>query len=184
RLAQLRELRNLPVRAVQVAMEHHLKEDHTGYPRFYRKQSVNLFSKIVKIADFFDAITTKRVYRTSHFTRDEALTLMLGLSGKEFHPVLLREFAKMMGSYPVGALVLLNTKELAVVVEINPEVALFPRPRVKLITDAAGNKRDGEIVDLSEADAATGTHPRTIVKSLDPEKYGIQVSDYFLARAQ
>jgi HD-GYP domain-containing protein (c-di-GMP phosphodiesterase class II) len=183
RLVLLKEMKNLPVRAVQVAMEHHLKEDQSGYPRFYRKQTINLFSKIVKIADFFDAITTKRSYRTSDFTREEALTLMLSLSGKEFHPVLLREFAKMIGAYPVGTLVLLSTKELALVFEVSPETSLLLRPKVKLITDAAGNKKDGEIVDLCEVDSATGAHTRTIVKALDPEKYGIRVSDYFLARA-
>ncbi|MBM3284729.1 MAG: HD domain-containing protein, partial [Candidatus Aminicenantes bacterium] len=90
KLVQFREFKNLPLHAIHVAMEHHVKEDLSGYPRYFRKQSVNLFSKIVKIVDFFDAITTKRVYRSRIFTRDEALNLMLEQSGKEFHPLLLR----------------------------------------------------------------------------------------------
>jgi HD-GYP domain-containing protein (c-di-GMP phosphodiesterase class II) len=181
KLIQFIDFKKLPLQAIHVAMEHHVKEDFSGYPRYFKRQSINLFSKIVKIVDFFDAVTTKRVYRTSHFTRDEALTLMLAQGEKEFHPLLLREFVKMMGVYPVGSLVALDTGELAVVVEVNPESAFLLRPRVKLITDSAGNKRDGETVDLSAVDPATQPHPRTIVKVLDPLKYGINIADYFLA---
>jgi HD-GYP domain-containing protein (c-di-GMP phosphodiesterase class II) len=183
KLVQFRNVKGLPLQAVSVAMEHHVKEDLTGYPRYLWKQTTNLFSKIVKIADFFDAVTTKRVYRTSHFTRDEALTLMLAQGGNEFHPLKLREFVKMMGVYPVGSLVALDTGELAVVFENNPETVLLLRPRVKLIADAAGNKQDGETVDLSVVDPVSQAYSRTIVKVLDPLKYGIDPADYFLARA-
>jgi HD-GYP domain-containing protein (c-di-GMP phosphodiesterase class II) len=183
KLVQFKDFKKLPLQAIHVAMEHHVKEDLTGYPRYFKRQSINLFSKIVKIADFFDAVTTERVYRTSHFTRDEALTLMLAQSGREFHPLLLREFVKMMGVYPVGSLVALDTGELAVVVENSLEAAFLLRPRVKLITDSAGNKKDGEIADLSEAAAGGQSYSRTIVKVLNPQKYGIRVADYFLARA-
>jgi hypothetical protein len=108
---------------------------------------------------------------------------MLAQIGKEFHPVLLREFVKMMGVYPVGSLVALDTGELAVVVENNPEALFLLRPCVKLITDAAGIKKDGETVDLSEVTTGSQNYSRTIVKVLDPLKYGIRVADYFLARA-
>jgi HD-GYP domain-containing protein (c-di-GMP phosphodiesterase class II) len=183
KLVHFKEFRKLPLQAIHVALEHHVKEDMTGYPRYFKKKSVDLFSKVVKIADFFDAVTTPRIYRTKHFTRDEALTMMHAQSGKEFHPLLLREFIKMMGVYPVGSLVALDSLELAIVVENNPDASLLFWPRVKLITDAAGNKKDGETIDLSESDPGTGRPVRTIVKVLDPDKYGIRVADYFLARA-
>ncbi len=183
KLVRFKEFKGLPLQAIQVAMEHHVKEDMTGYPRYFKKQSVNLFSKIVKIADFFDAVTTPRVYRTTHFTRDEALSMMAAQSGKEFHPLLLREFIKMMGLYPVGSLVALDTRELAIIVESSQDPAQLFRPKVKLITDPGGNKRDGETIDLCDFDPESKTYLRTIVKVLDPDKYGIRVSDYFLARA-
>ena len=167
-----------------MALEHHVKEDLTGYPRSYRKHTINLFSRIVKVTDFFDAITTKRVYRTSHFTRDEALTLMLAQSGREFHPALLREFVKMMGVYPVGSLVALDTGDLAIVMENSPETRLLLRPVVKIVAGADGGRVDGQVADLSEQDPEKKAYLRTIVKALDPEKYNIRVADYFLARAE
>jgi hypothetical protein len=118
------------------------------------------------------------------FTREEALSLMLEQSGTEFHPLLLKVFVNMLGAYPIGTLVALNTGELGVIFDTNPETAFMLRPKVKLITDARGNKIDGEIVDLAEKDPQTNKYKRTIVKTLNPDTYSIQVSDYFLAQAE
>ena len=184
KLVLLKESRRLPLRAIHVAMEHHIKEDLTGYPRYFDKGDVNLFSKIVKVVDFFDAITTKRVYRTKVYTRSEALSLMLEQAATEFNPVILKAFINLMGAFPIGSLVVLSTGELAIVFELNPDPKLVLRPSVKLITDTAGNKIDGDVVDLSERDPATGRFARTIAKALNPADYGVEVSDYFLAQAQ
>jgi HD-GYP domain-containing protein (c-di-GMP phosphodiesterase class II) len=184
KLVLLKESRHLPLRAIHVAMEHHIKEDLTGYPRYFDKGDVNLFSKIVKVVDFFDAITTKRVYRTKVYTRSEALSLMLEQAATEFNPVLLKAFINLMGAFPIGSLVALSTGELAIVFELNPDPKLVLRPSVKLITDTAGNRIDGDVADLSEKDAATGRFARTIVKALNPADYGIEIADYFLAQAQ
>ncbi|MDY0232223.1 MAG: HD domain-containing protein, partial [Candidatus Saccharicenans sp.] len=56
KLVHLRDFRRLPVSAIHVAMEHHIKEDLTGYPKYRLKSDVNLYSRIVKVCDFFDAI--------------------------------------------------------------------------------------------------------------------------------
>ncbi len=183
KLLHLREFRNLPLRAIHVALEHHIREDQAGYPISFRKREANLFSKIVKIADYFDAITTKRAYRTKIYTRAEALDQMLECSGSEFHPLLLKVFASMLGRYPIGSFVLLDSGEMAIVIDTNPEPQFQLRPKVKLVTDADGNKIDGDTVDLTETDPSSKRFKRTIVRVLEPTKYGINVSDYFLAQA-
>ncbi|MCJ7487982.1 MAG: HD domain-containing protein [Candidatus Aminicenantes bacterium] len=184
KLVLLKEFRRLPLRAIHVAMEHHIKEDLSGYPRYFKKEDVNLFSKIVKVVDVFDAITTKRVYRTKDFTRAEALSFMLEQSGTEFNPIILKAFVNMMGVFPIGSLVALTSGEVGIVHDINPDPKLLMRPFVKLITDAEGNKIDGDVVDLSERVPETGRFRRTIAAPLDPSKYGVEVADYFLAQAQ
>lgn len=180
-LAIWREIKGIPLRAIHVAMEHHIKEDLSGYPQTFKKKSTHLFSKIVKIADYFDAITTKRVYRPRAFTREEALSLMLESGSQEFHPLLLRVFVQMMGTYPVGSVVALNTGEIGLVVETNPEPSLALRPKIKIIADKDSQRIDGPIVDLTEKDPVTKKYVRTIVKGLDPQKYNIKVADYFIA---
>ena len=184
KLIRLKEISRLPIRAINVAMEHHVKEDFTGYPKYQKKRHINLYSKIVKICDVYDALTTKRPYRDKVFTRDETLAMMMETSGTEFDPIILKVFANMMGQYPVGTLVLLNTGEIGIVNETNPDLSRLLQPKVKIIADENGNKMDGDVVDLAERDPQTDKSRRTIIKSLDPEKYNIQVSDYFLVLAQ
>jgi putative nucleotidyltransferase with HDIG domain len=181
KLVLLKESQRLPLRAIHVAMEHHIKEDLSGYPHYFKKDDINLFSKIVKVVDYFDAVTTKRVYRKDVFTRPEALGMMLESSGTEFHPVILKAFVNMMGVFPIGSLVALRSGEIGIVFALNADSQLVLRPKVKLITDAAGVKIDGEIVDLADKDPATGRFLRTIATALKPEDYGVEIADYFLA---
>ncbi len=65
KLACLKELSILPVTAINVAMEHHIwaNLEGGGYPKYWKKDHTDFFSKIVKICDFFDAVTTERPYR-------------------------------------------------------------------------------------------------------------------------
>ncbi len=183
KLVHLKKFSHLPVGAINVAMEHHFKEDLSGYPQYQKKENVHLYSKIVKICDFFDALTTKRPYRSKVFTRDEALKLMWEKSGVEFDPILMKVFVNLMGTFPIGTLVLLNTGEIGIVFELNMEPAFATRPKVKIIADENGDAVDGEIIDLTEKDQKTKKFKRTIIKSLDSEKYHIKVADYFLAQA-
>ncbi len=183
KLIELKSARKLPLRAMQVALEHHLKADMTGYPRYVRKSRANLFSRIVKIVDYFDAITTKRVYRPTPLPREVALSEMSQKSGDEFDSLLLRVFINMIGAYPVGSMVVLDSGEVGIVFEANPHPAFHARPKVKIIADTSGRMVDGEVVDLSDIDRETTKFKRTVVKCLDPEKYGIRPADYFLARA-
>ncbi|MGD8536401.1 MAG: HD-GYP domain-containing protein, partial [Candidatus Aminicenantes bacterium] len=156
KLVLLQDLSYFPVRALSVALEHHVWANRSGYPKNWKKKDLNFFSKIVKICDVFDAITTKRVYRDFSFTRQQALSMMFENIGEEYDPLLLKVFAGMIGVFPVGSLVSLNTGEIGVVVETNPEEALMLRPKVKLIANNNKDRIDGEIVDLAEKDTESG----------------------------
>jgi HD-GYP domain-containing protein (c-di-GMP phosphodiesterase class II) len=184
KLACLKELSILPVTAINVAMEHHIwaNLEGGGYPKYWKKDHTDFFSKIVKICDFFDAVTTARVYRKKTATREEATSWMLEKIGTEFDTILLKVFANMVGIYPIGSLVVLGTKEWGIVIETNPDVAYMTCPKVKIIADKDGNKMDGRIIDLAEKNPKTDRFKKKIVKTLDPFKYDINVSEHFLAQ--
>jgi HD-GYP domain-containing protein (c-di-GMP phosphodiesterase class II) len=181
-LVRLRYSNYIPISAISVAMEHHSGEGDRAYPRYTKKKNIGLYSKIVKIIDVFDAITTKRPYRKKVFTRVEALNFMAEKLTGEFDPVLLKVFIRMIGECPVGTLVLLDTGEAGIVNNINPSPAFQFRPLIKLITDKTGNRIDGDIVDLSGIEPGTDNFMRSIVKILDPSDYDIRISDYFVAQ--
>ncbi len=185
KLACLKELSILPVSAINVAMEHHIWANLEGasYPKYWKKDHIDFFSKIVKICDFFDAVTTERPYRKKTATREEATGWMLEKIGSEFDTTLLKVFTNMIGVYPIGSLVVLDSEEWGIVMETNPEITLITCPKVKIIADKDGNKIDGGIIDLSERDPEADKFKKKIVKTLDPYKYEINVSEHFLAHS-
>lgn len=170
----------VPIREVLVAFEHHLNVDLSGYPELFAPRRLSFYSKIVSICDSFDAGTTPRVYKTDPITPTEMLEALLRWEGVRYDPILLKAFIGMLGIYPPGSLVLLDTMELGVVVAASAEGEAIGRPRVRLVTDTKGNRIDGPVANLADLDEA-GQPLRTIVQVLDPGKYGIDVGRYFLA---
>jgi HD-GYP domain-containing protein (c-di-GMP phosphodiesterase class II) len=180
KLLEMRKQGQIPIREMLTAFEHHLNLDNSGYPKVSKSRKLNFYSKIVAIADAFDAGTTPRIYKTEPMEPHEALKIIEMRKGNHFEPVLVKAFINMMGVYPVGTLVILDTFEMGVVYAPNENAEEIHRPVIKLISDPWGNSVDGRLVDLAERDATTGEYSRTIVKVTEPEKYGIKVSEYFL----
>ena len=71
---------------------------------------------------------------------------------------------------------------MGIVVETNPEAEYMSRHKVKLITDKKGNKKEGETVDLTKKYSKKDEFKWTIVKTLDPHEYDVNVADYFIAQ--
>lgn len=157
------------LRRIVVAAAHHRWVNGDGYPRVARR--VDLYSRIVAIADCYDAMTSERPWRRA-LLPDEALARMVAEAGKKFDPVLLKIFINSLGLYPAGTLVRLSTGELAVVVYGGGEGERATRPVVALL-DAAGEP--GETLDLLEKGPA-GEYVRGIVATEDPARYGLQSS--------
>ncbi len=175
-LLSRRSLDRFSTRAMVVSFEHHLKMDLSGYPQVSFKKDLNLFSRIVTIADVYDSMTSGRVYAKTPLTPDEALKRMIEKQGKSFDPVLLKAFVNMLGIYPVGSLVILDTGEVGLVIEANPtELA---RPKVTIIADKNGKREETETVDLTRIDEKTGKYKRTILKTFDPHRYNLDIARY------
>jgi HD-GYP domain-containing protein (c-di-GMP phosphodiesterase class II) len=174
-------LRNLDLnphtaRAARVAFEHHINTDLTGYPRLhYRRRNTSLLSRIVSIADTFDALTSGRVYIKQTFAPDEVIRKMRYQMTVKFDPLLLKIFTDIIGMYPVGSLVLLSTNQLALV--LAHKETDRTRPYVKIVGDQNGIYEHAQWVDLS---AAEYVHV-DIVKLVDPEKHGLSLSHFVLA---
>jgi HD-GYP domain-containing protein (c-di-GMP phosphodiesterase class II) len=157
------------LRRIVVAYEHHRQVDGGGYPR--SSYPINLFTRIVTVADAYDALTTNRPWRKAYLP-DEALGVMLSESGTKFDPLLLKIFVNTIGLYPVGTLVRLSTGEIGLVIYGGGEGERIAHPIVALL-DSEG--KPSQTVDLAEKDAS-GKYLREIASSEDPAKYGIQAS--------
>ncbi len=180
RILQDRTGNTVPLREMLVAFEHHLNIDLSGYPDLFAPRRLSFYSKIVAICDSFDAGTTPRVYKTDPIQPAEMLAILQQWSGVRYDPILLKAFISLLGIYPAGSLVLLDTRELAVVVAINTDPEMLGRPRVRLITDARGNRIEGPVVNLADV-GSDGEYVRTVVQVLDPDRYGVDVGRHFVA---
>ena len=176
----LRGYGEIPYRGMIVAYEHHMKNDLTGYPKSIRPRMLSIYSKIVAVADGFDAATSRRVYQTTPIQPDQVLKEMWENPRRGYDTVVVKAFINLIGVYPVGTCVILDTGEVGLVHAANPDVTEIHRPVVRIVaTPDGGLQHPGVLVDLAQRDE-NGSHPRTVIKVTDPAKYGIKVSDYFV----
>jgi len=176
----LRGYGEIPYRGIIVAHEHHMKVDLTGYPKAIRQRAPSLFTKIVAIADGFDAATSRRVYQEDPIQPDQVLREMWENRRRGLDPSLVKAFINLLGIYPVGTCVILDTYEIGIVHAANPNLELSNRPLVRIVCTAEGAMlRQGPVVDLAEP-GLEGTYARSIIKVTNPSKYGINPSDYFV----
>lgn len=175
-LLSRRALDKFSLRAMVVAFEHHLKMDLSGYPKISSKKDLNLYTRIVTIADVYDSMTSGRVYAKIPLTPDVALKRMMEHVRESFDPVLLKVFINMLGIYPAGSVVLLDSGEMGVVMKSNPDE--LSRPEVAIIADRGGKRDRIETADLTAADERTGKYKRTILKTIDPQKYKLEIARY------
>src|SRR6266550_4189818 len=174
------QLYELSYRAMTVCHEHHMKIDLTGYPKTVRPRQVSVLSKIVTIADSYDAATSRRVYKTEPLAPSAVLEEMRDNPRRGLDQVLVKAFINLLGIYPVGTLIVLDTFELAVVSAANPNPEALSRTIVKIISDAQGNTISPPLqVDLAVPEAG-GQYARTIIKTADPDRYGITPGDYLI----
>ncbi|MHB1194521.1 MAG: HD-GYP domain-containing protein [Longimicrobiales bacterium] len=178
-LFKMHGFNDVPYRQMLMAYEHHMKTDLTGYPSNQRTREPTLFSRIVSVADAFDAGTSVRSYQYQPWPPDAVLKEMRDNPRRGFDPLLVKALITATGVYPVGTLVILDSYELAVVAEVNKNPDLLHRPKVKIISDSMGVPlAEPRILDLGLDDPATGAAAHTIIKTTDPQKYGIRVSDF------
>jgi putative nucleotidyltransferase with HDIG domain len=171
----LRRTPEMPALAPIVAFEHHLKQDLSGYPEKIGSRKLNLCTMIVSIADVFDALRSNRPYRQGLATA-RIRAIMGEQDSPAFNQTLLKRFVNLMGLFPVGNLVRLNTEELAVVTAEHPTDPF--RPQVKIISNAKGEMLEQPMLANTWERNGRGEHPHAVVEAVDPEAVGIDPLQY------
>ncbi|MCK5199008.1 MAG: HD domain-containing protein, partial [Spirochaetales bacterium] len=76
-----------------IAIQHHEKWDGTGYPRGLKGKEIHIFGRLTAIADVFDALICKRVYKEP-WPVDKIIAMFVEESGKDFDPEVVDAFLK------------------------------------------------------------------------------------------
>lgn len=124
----LRRNNDFSILSAHVAFQHHEKWDGSGYPRGLKGNEIHEYGKLAAIADVYEALTSKRVYRKA-IEPNEAYEYIVSQSNKHFDPKVLEVFKKHIAVYPSGSGILLSNGQRGNVVKQNPA---FPnRPLVR-----------------------------------------------------
>jgi HD-GYP domain-containing protein (c-di-GMP phosphodiesterase class II) len=121
---------DLPATALIGVLQHHERFDGSGYPEGLRGENINKFSRIIAIADVYDAMTSDRPYRLA-LMPSEVMEFLMGGAGTLFDPDLVYLFTRKVAAYPLGTCVLLSNGMTAIVVENYEDCCM--RPKVKVI---------------------------------------------------
>jgi putative nucleotidyltransferase with HDIG domain len=169
----LKNTPEIPALAPVVAFEHHLRSDGTGYPTGVVRPRLNLGTSLCGIADVYDAMRSQRVYQQAH-SSDRILAVLQRNDGTQFDQHLVRRFVQLVGIYPTGNLVKLDTGEIAVV--IRPYAPDPYRPRVKVVIGTSGQRLERPF-ELSLWETTEG-HSRSVRAPVDPATVDIDPLSY------
>jgi putative nucleotidyltransferase with HDIG domain len=159
-------LEGVSPRTVNMVYEHHMRPNPKGYPRPKEGAKPSVESQIIAVADTYDASTTLRPYQDP-LTPADAIKRMKKMSRetRDFNLDILETFATMMGIYPIGTSVRLDTNEIALVARYFPQ---RPSPQVKVFIDRDGNPLAEPFeADLNDMDTELGVPMRSIVAEVD-----------------
>jgi putative nucleotidyltransferase with HDIG domain len=122
-----------------ISLYHHERMDGTGYPTGTPAGELHEFTRIVALADVYDALIVNRCYRRKWST-NQAVNYLIENAETKFDLKLVSIFVKQIAIYPNGSMVRLSNNATGIVKEQNKNFPL--RPIIRVITDEKGNNID------------------------------------------
>jgi len=156
---------------IDIALHHHEKINGSGYPDGLTSDDISLLARMGAICDVYDAVTSERPYKKA-WDPAYALQAMAKWAG-HFDNKVFAIFVKSVGIYPVGSLVRLSNKRLAVVVE--PSVDSLLKPKVKSFFSITAKAA----IPVKIIDLATPSCNVTIEGPENPDKWGFKSLERF-----
>jgi len=134
----------VPEAALNVVLKHHEHFNGSGYPSGLEDPAMEPHVKVVSICNHYDFYVTA-INGKKPLTPREAMLRLNGLANTVFNPMMVNAFVREMTRhvlekplYPAGSVVLLDTKEIAVVLEVRKDSDIAPL--VNIISDMQGRK--------------------------------------------
>lgn len=163
----LKQCGGLNEAVLQAVLQHHEKANGTGYPEGLLERQITKNAKIVAIADTYDTITSDRPYSKGR-SPVQAIKLIFGWSGRHFNETLVKFFVSLLGVYPVGTVLRLESGEVGIVYEVSRGSST--KPKILVIIDEDGNEREPFPLDLNAKNIVTGQPVKTIKETLTPDQ--------------
>ncbi|GHT57063.1 phosphohydrolase [Spirochaetia bacterium] len=155
---------NFPMAVNAAALEHHERENGSGYPRKLSSGQISLYSKIIAVACSWEALSVSRPHREAK-NGNMGMVELLRNEGKQYDDTVIRALVYSLSIYPIGLYVLLSNGKRAQVVDVNPRNPRFPIVQMLEEFSEGGKKK---IVATSETGDGI-----FIISSLTREEAGV-----------
>lgn len=175
-VSRLPGISELMVDSMCVAFEHHMHVDHSGYPPVRGARPLGAFSRIVAVADIFDAVTSHRAYRKRPMTAHEALRLLLGREREHFDPAVLGALVQTVGLYPAGTVFVTDSGRI--MLSVSPNSA---DPRRPICRELAGDVHEETAEILAQGGDAPLPAEERVVHVIPPEEFYVDVEGLLAA---
>ncbi|MCL2093753.1 MAG: HD-GYP domain-containing protein [Treponema sp.] len=126
---------DFPMAVCLAALEHHERENGSGYPRNLTSERISQYAKIIAVACSYEALSAHRPHKEAKDGYTGILELLRN-EGKQYDDTVVRALVYSLSLYPVGLHVLLSNGQKAQVIDVNPEDPKFPI--VKILDKGAG----------------------------------------------
>ncbi len=142
----LRRVREFPLLAAHIALQHHERADGTGFPRKMSGPDIHPYSRIVALANEYDNLVTGR-FNKQGMAAHTAYEQIVATSTTLFDPEVAEAFLAKIALYPTGAFVRLTNGDIGVVTGVTPRIQ--HRPRLKIVRNGQGFAGESVELDLS-----------------------------------
>lgn len=165
-------------RIIKMVHSHHERYDGSGYPDRLKSNQIPTFAKIAGMVDCYDAITSIRPFakRRSSY---EAVREIYAWRNTLFQTEVVEQFMQVVGAFPTGSLVELNSGAVGIVISQNEARRL--RPKIMVVLDERKRRlRNFEIVDLLNDNELQNVEKLWIEQCLEPGAHGIDPQELYL----
>ncbi len=123
---------NFPIQVQLGVLEHHEKENGTGYPQKKTGDRISQNAKIISVASSYEAISSKRSYKNERSTFEAIVELMQN-KNHDYDVQIIKALLHTVSLYPIGSYVYLSNRKAAIVIDVNPSDPTCPV--VQLLTE-------------------------------------------------
>jgi len=169
----------MPGCVIDAVYGHHEQIDGNGYPRGLPAEAIHPYTRIVSIADVYDAISSDRIYKAGK-THLDTINILIQISDKQLDSGLVIKFIESLGIYPPGNIVELGNGEVAIVVETNYIQRL--KPRITILLDKDKKRIKPRLLDLAKLDLDETDKSYTIKRIVRADKYGFDLNKLYKMR--
>lgn len=157
-------------------LEHHERENGTGYPRGITGDKISLYAKIIAVVCSFESIIAPRQYKTERSTFT-AMVEMLKNENRQYDETVIKALLYSISLFPIGTYVYLSNGETAQVIDVNPDNPKNPIVQLLGEKDADGSPKtlqtdDNDIKIMRPIDKQ---ELEDVMKSLTQRKGGAPV---------